>query len=105
MAAGVKTRPALPATRLLAAITAPAFTATPLRLRLPALGRLLISTALRLLPSWGSEKPKSAASRVRGASSLIVRLEEVALGASLTLVFRACTGSLAVVLMPSLAQR
>src|SRR5438874_13756619 len=47
--------------------TAPAVTATPLSLRLPAPGRVVISTAARLLAglSFGSLKPKSSRSEER----------------------------------------
>ena len=62
-----------------------AWTAEPLSFSVPAAGMLVILTAASALAgeSLGSVKPKSAASSVRGVSSLMVSVAEVPIGASL----------------------
>jgi hypothetical protein len=81
LAVGVKTsRPALMSARL---TLWPVVTATLFSLRAPAVGKVVIFTASRELPS-ASLKPKSAAAMTRAASSLRVRVLFVPDGASFT---------------------
>ena len=66
----------------------PAVTATPLKVRLPLPGKVVMVTAAKLLAglSFGSLKPKSAAVKARPVSSSVVRVALVPAGASLTAV-------------------
>ena len=68
------------------AMTWPAVTATPERVRLPALGKVSIRTALKLSPASTSLNPKFAVVSVCDVSSLIVIVASAPVGASLTFV-------------------
>src|SRR5438128_1492594 len=65
-----------------------ATTAAPLKVSVPCAGKLLILTASRLFVgvSFGSVKPKAAALKTYGVSSLVVTVLLNPIGASLTAV-------------------
>ena len=84
LAAGVYTKLAMLAKLMLW----PAVTGTPLRVKLPLAGKVVMLTAWKLLAglSFGSVKPKSAALKLRAVSSKVVSVALVPAGASLTAV-------------------
>ena len=63
-----------------------AVTSAPLSLSVPAVGKLLMINALKMLPSSVSLNPKSLAAKVLLPSSSTVIVASVPLGASLTAV-------------------
>ncbi|CAM5184138.1 hypothetical protein CDEF62S_04814 [Castellaniella defragrans] len=80
--AGVNT--SLPASRSATLTLWPAVTATPFSVNAPAVGNVVIATALKASPSAGSLNPKSAVVKVCEVSSSIVKLLSVPCGASFT---------------------
>ena len=82
LASGVNTRLPKSATAMLC----PAVTGVPLKVSDPAVGKVVMNTAINALAdeSAASAKPKSAAEKVRLPSSVTVSVLLVPVGASLT---------------------